>query len=42
MRTHTATFAAWAQNIAIMLEVMIGALTTALGASLGGHNVRGI
>lgn len=33
---------AWAQNIAITLEVIIGTLTTALGASLSGHNVRGI
>jgi hypothetical protein len=29
-------------KVAITLEVLIGALTTALGAALGGHNVRNI
>jgi hypothetical protein len=31
-----------AQNIALGLQVLIGALTTALGAALSGKNVRGI
>jgi hypothetical protein len=32
----------WAQNIALGLQVLIGALTTALGAALSGKNVRDI
>jgi hypothetical protein len=31
-----------AQNVALSLQVLIGALTTALGAALSGKNVRGI
>jgi len=30
------------QNVALGLQVLIGALTTALGAALGGKNVRGM
>ena len=29
----------WAQNIALGLQVLLGALTTALGAALSGKNV---
>lgn len=32
----------WAQNIALALQVLIGALTTALGAALSGKNVRDV
>jgi hypothetical protein len=39
---HTATTTGWAQNIALGLQVLLGALTTALGAALSGKNVRDI
>lgn len=32
----------WAQNVAIGLQVLIGALTTALGAALSGKKVHDI
>ena len=37
---HTATMTGWAQNIALGLQIFIGALTTALGAALTGKKVR--
>jgi hypothetical protein len=36
---HTATMTGWAQNIALGLQIFIGALTTALGAALTGKKV---
>src|SRR5712671_8077728 len=32
----------WMQNIALTLQVLLGALTTALGAALGGKKARSI
>ncbi len=32
----------WAQNIALGVQVLVGALTTALGAALSGKNVCGM
>lgn len=37
---YTAKMTGWAQNIALALQVLLGALTTALGAALSGKNVR--
>jgi hypothetical protein len=37
---YTAKYSNWAQNVAISLQVFVGALTTALGAALSGKNVR--
>jgi SMODS and SLOG-associating 2TM effector domain len=39
---HSAQQSTWLLNIAIGLQVFLGALTTALGASLTGKSVRGI
>ena len=39
---YIAKVTGWAQNIALALQVLIGALTTALGAALSGKNVRDI
>jgi len=36
--TKQATLTGWAQNIALGLQVLVGALTTALGAALSGKN----
>jgi len=36
--TKKATLTGWAQNIALGLQVLVGALTTALGAALSGKN----
>jgi len=36
--TKKAIFTGWAQNIALGLQVLVGALTTALGAALSGKN----
>jgi SMODS and SLOG-associating 2TM effector domain len=36
---HTAKWTNWAINIAIGLQVFLGALTTGLGASLSGKSV---
>jgi hypothetical protein len=36
-----ATWTGWAQNIAMGLQILIGALTTGLGAALTGKSVRG-
>jgi SMODS and SLOG-associating 2TM effector domain len=38
----SAQWSKWLLNIAIGLQVFLGALTTALGASLNGKSVRGI
>ena len=38
----TALITTWALHIATTLQVLIGALTTALGAALSGKNVREI
>lgn len=40
--THKAQLTGWAQNIAIALQVLIGALTTALGAALSGKKTSSV
>jgi hypothetical protein len=37
---YTAAITGWAQNVALALQVLLGALTTALGAALSGKDVR--
>jgi hypothetical protein len=39
---YTAAITGWAQNVALALQVLLGALTTALGAALSGKDVRNI
>jgi len=39
---RTAKLTGLIQNIAMALQILVGALTTALGAALSGKNVRSI